>query len=372
MSDQSGPDGWQQPDNPARPPQWHPKPHAPHSSSVASGNQESSGLERNSQYPSLGGWRLPEGIWYPLLSLLSLGLLTSIPFFHAYRRLRDRGVLVQACIFSAVAILLVVVDIIHRPPEWLQFISALLIFYPFTVGTVQAVSLRRRVYLGAAKPQAAADEAARADIESRGPVERQDHDISGWPAVIIGVPVIFSLVFFLILIPVGGIALTLTGRRNSFVDSTDIIDNIFIFSFASLGAFAFIIWVTVKFKGDKGILRPLAALVAGLIVNIYLGLSIWLIAMKALPPAASPHKLGSMVWWNLFDSIPFANVNSALDWEQPMTEYGARIGWLFLFQRILLLLTLARVIKLLADRWIAYSKQKPSASGDRTRPIAPP
>ena len=344
MSDQSRPDWRQQPDNPARPPQEHPKSHAPHSSSVASGNQESGGLERNSRYPSLGGWRLPEGIWYPLLPLLSLGLLASIPFFHAYRRLRDRGVLVQACIFSAVAILLVVVDNIHRPPEWLQFISALLILYPFIVGTAQAKRLRRRVYPGAAN----------------------------WTDVIIGVAVIFSFVFFLILMPVGGIALTLTGRRNSFVDSADIIDNLFFFSFALLGGTAFIIWVTVKYKGDKGVLRPLAALVAGLIVNIYLGLSIWLIAKRALPPAASPHELGSMVWWNLFDSIPFVNVNSALDWEQPMTEYGARIGWLFLFQRILLLLTLARVIKLLADRWIAYSKQKPSASGDRSRPIAPP
>jgi hypothetical protein len=507
MSDQPGTEWWRQPDNPAYPPQEHPESHAPHSSSVTSGNQESSGLEKNPHYRSFGRRRLPEGIWYPLISLLSFGLLTSIPFFHAYRRLRDRGLLVQAFLFSAVTIQLMVVANIHSPPGWLQSISTVLIFYPLIVGTARAVSLRRRVYLGAAKAQApetaipdtwqwwvrggfwypllpllsfglltsvpffhayrrlrdrdllvqaflfsamaisfvviynitndlhsltewqklaavclalfplfagmtqvgslrrrvylripqsvrgnyAADEAARADIESRIPVERQARVISDeaaradiesripverqarvigdWAGGMTGALIIFV---FAIAMPVAGIAVTLTGRRDFLIDSTDIIYNSVFILMALGGAVALKILVTVKFTGDEGILQPLAALVAGLIVNIYLGFSIWLIAIRVLHPAASPHKLGLMVWWNLFDSIPFVNVNSALDWEQPMTEYGAGVGWLFLFQRIILLLTLARVIKLLVDRWIDYSKQKPSTSGDRSRPIARP
>jgi hypothetical protein len=100
---------------------------------------------------------------------------------------------------------------------------------------------------------------------------------------------------------------------------------------------------------------------AAICANIYLGFTIWVAATKFVDTAVSPHKLGLMVWWNLNDSIPFINVNSALNWEQPLNEYGAGIGWLFLLQRIVLLLTLVRIVQVLANRWMDFSKPKPEA-----------
>jgi hypothetical protein len=324
-------------------------------------------------------WWLRGGFWYPLLPLISLGFLTSIPFFHAYRRLRDRVILIQGLVyFVATTLSLTIYNISHDAlnlPEWQKDIEAALIFYPIIGGTLQLSKLRRRVYLGTREPPhaedydgdktiraaARADETIRAEFESRSSIERKFHSASDWAGIIFAV---LFLSFLILAVPVAAIFLTLTGRANFVFGTTNIIYNFPYILIAPGAALVLIGWLAVSYKADDRIARHIAVLTATVSVNIYLGLSIWLAATKIIYPAASPHKLALMVWWNLSDSIPFVNVNSALNWEQPLPEYGAGIGWLFLFQRIVFLLTLARVIQILVNRWINYSKPKPSASED--------
>jgi hypothetical protein len=325
-----------------------------------------------SDLPDTRLWWLRGGFWYPLLPLISLGYLTSIPFFHAYRRLRDRKILIQGLIYCAATVLyLIITSLNHQrlsSSEWLKDIEAVLLFYPIIGGTLQLAKLRRRVYLRTLEPphveSYAPDETRRAEIESRSSTERGFRRLSDWAVIIAGVA-FFS--FLIVAIPVAAIVLTLTGRANFVFGTTNIVYNVPYIIVALGAALVLIGWLAVSYKPDDRMTRHLAALTAAVSVNIYLGFSIWLVATKVIYPGASPHKLGLMVWWNLSDSIPFVNVNSALNWEQPLTEYGAGIGWLFLFQRIVFLLTLARVIQILVHRWITYSKPKPSRPDDYSK-----
>lgn len=89
---------------------------------------------------------------------------------------------------------------------------------------------------------------------------------------------------------------------------------------------------------------------AAILLNVYLGFAIWSSATGWLDieiANSDPRDFGLMVWWNLLDSIPLLDVDATLDWERPMEEYGAEAGWLFLAQRLALLLTLVRAIQIL-------------------------
>jgi hypothetical protein len=56
--------------------------------------------------------RVPRGVWYFVVPVLTFGWLSAVPFIHAGLRLRDRGVLLLAGVYAvggAVAFTLVAV-----------------------------------------------------------------------------------------------------------------------------------------------------------------------------------------------------------------------------------------------------------------------
>jgi hypothetical protein len=168
------------------------------------------------------------------------------------------------------------------------------------------------------------------------------------------------ILFFGLAVPAGAVAQTLTGRTNIIL-RTGLANNIPVALFALLATVALIWWLAVGYRTTDRISRHLVFLMAAISVNIYLGFTVWVVITKFVGSTASPHRLGLMVWWNLSDSIPFVNVNSALDWEQPLNEYGAGTGWLFLLQRIVLILTLVRIVQVLINKWMSLSRLKPEA-----------
>ena len=174
--------------------------------------------------------------------------------------------------------------------------------------------------------------------------------------------VVLLILFFGLAVPAGAIAQTLTGRTNIIL-RTGLANNIPVVLFALFATVVLIWWLAVGYRTTDRISRHLAFLMATISVNIYLGFTVWAVVTKFIGSPVSPHRLGLMVWWNLSDSIPFVNVNSALDWEQPLNEYGAGIGWLFLLQRIVLILTLVRILQVLINKWMSLSRPKPEAPG---------
>jgi hypothetical protein len=161
--------------------------------------------------------------------------------------------------------------------------------------------------------------------------------------------------FIFIVVGIAGIAATLSGRSNSYVGG-DVFSNIWLLAF-TIVATAYLTWyVAFKYNSADPIRRHLLILAVAVSINIFLAISVWVVIAN-IHPAVSPHKAGLMVWWNLSDAIPFINVNSVLDWRQPLTGYSVQVGWLFLLQRVVVILTLLRVIQLLVARWMHQSKQ---------------
>jgi hypothetical protein len=77
------------------------------------------------------------------------------------------------------------------------------------------------------------------------------------------------------------------------------------------------------------------------VINMYLGGTIWIASTEWINvdfASSNPRQFGMLVWWNLLDSIPLIDVDSAVSWEKPVDDYGASIGWLLLLQRVVLLL----------------------------------
>ena len=166
---------------------------------------------------------------------------------------------------------------------------------------------------------------------------------------------IFTL-FLLIGIGVAGIAATLSGHKNSYVGAGGNGWNIELLSLTIAATVGLIWYVVFRASSTDPIPRHLAILVLAVSINIYLAISVWTVIVDYIHPAVSPQKAGLMVWWNLSDAIPLINVNSVLDWQQPLTGYSVQVGWLFLLQRVVFILTLLRVIQLLFDRWLHHSK----------------
>lgn len=114
--------------------------------------------------------------------------------------------------------------------------------------------------------------------------------------------------------------------------------------FAGMSVYIFIVGYSVKRRP----IVQMAMFIGAVAGNIYLGYAVWWAAVKLfmIPIAASNSgRFGLMVWWNLLHGVPLLNIDSVLNWEQPIEEYPAPIGWLFLLQQIALLLTLARSIQ---------------------------
>jgi len=206
------------------------------------------------------------------------------------------------------------------------------------------------------------------DQESTSPETKVDATSKSAPVVkrrgcVDTVSSIFTL-FIIIVVGVEGIAATLSGRSDSYV-SGDIFSNIWELA-ATIVATVWLTWYVVfKYNPADPIRRHLVVLAVAVSINIFLAISVWIVIANYIHPAVSLHKAGLMVWWNLSDAIPFINVNSVLDWQQPLTGYSVQVGWLFLLQRVVVILTLLRVIQLLVARWMHHSKPetKTAAAG---------
>ena len=162
-------------------------------------------------------------------------------------------------------------------------------------------------------------------------------------------------IFFLISTGVGGIAATLSGHANSW-SGTGNANIILLLAFTMACTVGLIWYVGFGASSADPILRHLITLMFAVGINIYVAISVWTVIVNYIHPAGSPKQAGLMVWWNISDAIPFINVNSVLDWRQPLTGYPVRVGWLFLVQRAIVILTLIRVIQLLFYRWAHSSK----------------
>jgi hypothetical protein len=177
--------------------------------------------------------------------------------------------------------------------------------------------------------------------------------------------------FILITTGVAGIVATISGHFNSYV-SSDNFTHIYILAF-TIVATAWLTWyVFFEYNSADPIRRQLVMLGVAVSVNIFLAISVWTVIVSYIHPAVSPQKVGLMVWWNLSDAIPLINVNSVLDWQQPLTGYSVQVGWLFLLQRVVVILTLLRVIQLLVARWVGSSKAETKTEATEAARAEPP
>ena len=170
------------------------------------------------------------------------------------------------------------------------------------------------------------------------------------------------IVFIAFILPPFFIRETLSGGGNSWIFSGHPRLYAFFYVVVFLLYIGIIVFMFVRlYDPTEGMGYQAIALALAIVANIWLGFTIWLLTVKLLhiPAAASdPRRFGLMVWWNLLHAIPLLDINSALDWEQPMEEHDAVLGWLLLLQQIVLLLTLAQAIQMLVKRM-----RIPSASG---------
>lgn len=95
------------------------------------------------------------GAWYVVVPIVSLGLLASVPFWHAFGRLRQRKLVRLAVMYTALPLLgLLLAGVIGNPPddERTSFLEALpgLLFIAAIVGSVIQVRSVRREVFGAA------------------------------------------------------------------------------------------------------------------------------------------------------------------------------------------------------------------------------
>lgn len=90
------------------------------------------------------------GIWYFLITILSMGLLSWVPFVHAAGRLRRRSIVVMAVVYAAGAVTAVVLMSVSPADTQeggaLVLLADLLLLSMIVVGCVQQAWLRRQVY----------------------------------------------------------------------------------------------------------------------------------------------------------------------------------------------------------------------------------
>jgi hypothetical protein len=302
----------------------------------------------------------PRGFLVFPLPLTQYRNVVCRPVLHGALRLRDRKTLILGLLYAggAAAFLLLAnyVPEADLQPGWLgnvlTSLTFLLLLWLVFGALVDLGRLRRRVYLKIPAALVDDDDVLRTS-EAENATERKFRALSDLAGVFVG---LFFALFICVAIPAGAIAQTLSGRDNIFVGG-DAVQSVVLVIAAFVAIFGLIGWLAVGYNPDDRLSVHSAFLAAALVVNIYLGFAVWLIATKVIgiEPAASHSRFGAMVWWNLTDSIPFVDVDSALDWEAPMDEFGAGIGWLLLLQRVVLLLTLARIIQVLVNRWTNFS-----------------
>jgi hypothetical protein len=307
---------------------------------------------RDNQSSEVRRKRLAHGFWYFLIPVLSLGWLTAIPFAHAGWRLRDRKVFLLAGIYAVLGVASFVlfskVNNARGHTDWRATVGFLFQVILVSVACFQLSRLRRRVYppVGGSSPFHIENVRLYAITKSD---HRQVQNDGRFEKIFVAVYITF-LSSAIVLSPFFLIRETLAQDESWIYFGLTKFYIPFYIAISLFIAGGLIYWFATTDKADAG-LQVYLFLVA-IIGNVWLGFGIWLTAVKLLhiPLAvASPRSFGLLVWWNLLHSIPLLDINSTLNWGQPVKKYDASIGWLLLTQQIVFLLTLARSIQILVS-----------------------
>jgi hypothetical protein len=327
-------------------------------------------------------------MWYIAVPILSLGYLSAIPFFHAARRLGRKDVRRRAWMFTGLvgAIVIAGATLVDNPqdPGWLGSLLYYAVFITAGVAAWQAAPLRADVYGVPSKIRTFVREtraAPRADREERkerrvarnrgeevAEPEEEPWTRSDWA--------IFSVIFVLFYgyaafwFPIKAIRITIAHESANlgFWDQVYVI-----YGIVGVSSLIIAMWV---FRSDARASVHWLLAGAAMIGNIYFGFAVWVIATRWVgidEVESDPRRFGLMIWWNLVDSVPLVDIDSAFDWRRPMYGYGTTVGWLFLAQRVILVLTLARAIQVLVTRLNASpsrpveNAQVASAQRDRSQ-----
>ena len=309
---------------------------------------------RDNQLGKVHRKRPARGFWYFLIPVLSLGWLTAIPFVHAGWRLRDRKVFLLAVIYAALGVASIVffskINNARGHTDWRGTAGFLFQVILVSVACLQLSRLRRRVYppVGDGSPfhieNVKRHEITKSD---HGRVQNNDR---------------FEKMFFAVYISLLGSVIVLSPffliRETLAQDESWIyfgLTKFYIPFYVAVSLFiagGLIYWFATTNNEKTDASLQLYLFLVAIIGNIWLGFGIWLTAVKLLhiPLAvASPRSFGLLIWWNLLHSIPLLDINSTLNWGQPVKNYDASIGWLLLTQQIVFLLTLARSIQILVS-----------------------
>jgi hypothetical protein len=115
------------------------------------------------------------------------------------------------------------------------------------------------------------EEEHRIAIESRSVTERRAHVFSDWVGLTLSVVIVLA---FGLAIPAATIVHTLTGRANALVGS-DIIYNSPFLLLAVAATVGIIVWLAVGYDPADRLSLHFVFLTSAVIVNVYLGYSIW-------------------------------------------------------------------------------------------------
>lgn len=326
-------------------------------------------------------------MWYIAVPILSLGYLSPIPFFHAARRLGRKEVRRRAWIFTGVVVAIVIAGttLVGNPqdPGWFGSLLYNALFITAGVAAWQAAPLRAEVYGVPSKIRTfvrnsrAAIRAGREEEKERRRARNRGEEVAepeeepwtrrDWAINSVIFLVIFGYAVFWF--PIKAIRITIAH------DSADLgfWDQVYvIYGLIGLVGLIIVMWI---FRSDARAFVHWLIAGGAMIGNIYFGFAVWVIATRWVgidEVESDPRSFGLMIWWNLVDSVPLVDIDSAFDWRQPMYGYGTTVGWLFLAQRVVMLLTLARAIQVLITRLNASaSRSVENGQGASARPEGP-
>lgn len=322
-------------------------------------------------------------LWYFAVPILSFGYLSPIPFFHASRRLGRKSLSHQAWTYTAVSVAILttggILNANHLDRRWFAGVLGLAVFGMGCLAAWQAAPLRAEVYGVPSKFRTFVREmgkADRADREARKEARTRGEKVADEPwglSSVIFVSVIFVWIYgyLVFYFPIKAISISIAqeSAHLSFFDH--------VYAFLGIAAVPSLIIILWGFSSDaRGWVHWLLA-GAAIVANIYFGFAVWVIAARWVgieEVETDARRFGLMIWWNLVDSVPLVDIDSAFDWRRPMHGYGTTVGWLFLAQRVILVLTVARTIQVLATRLYGSTGRPdkdgggPSAQPDGRRP----
>lgn len=320
-------------------------------------------------------WRRLLGLWYFGIPLISFGYLSGIPVLHAAWRLHDRKLAFTGVAYLVGAILFGLLATSGPSGSQQSLVVSIGALGALTLGLVACWQLfvpYHKVYVLPyqqgyvhSAPRSTSSAGPRATTGFELGFEPLSHsqptvsmieqarsrrkEIAKWILAAGYFLMVGASAFYLVFIwPVRAIELTIGEIEAGPIEFNDLISVIYGF----ILPLPLIVFLLERHKNrDRDTLLVQALCVfAAVVVNILLTISIWFLVTSwtwfELAPVTKS-EFGYMVWWNLIDSVPIIDLDAGLDWERPIDEYGERVGCMLLFQRVVLLLTLAWTIQVL-------------------------